>query len=118
MLAGKTSARNNVEKSLPQANLFFFSQQLFKWQANFLSMIPHMNISSQDLRRAIKHHLICFGGNRKLKIYGALSCAMGKRMKRENRVFFASERQAIHNGYRPCGHCMKNKYKHWKNGII
>ena len=111
-------ARDNVEKLLPLANLFVLTQQLSKRQAKFLSMIHHLDISSQAVHSAIKHHLICLGGNRKLKIYGTLSCFTGKRMKRENRVFFASEREAIQNGYRPCGHCMKKKYQHWKNGII
>jgi len=35
-------------------------------------------------------------------------------MKKENRVFFSSEQEAINNGYRPCGHCMIEKYKIWK----
>ncbi|MGN6478422.1 MAG: Ada metal-binding domain-containing protein [Flavipsychrobacter sp.] len=54
----------------------------------------------------------------RLKIYGSLSCSSGKRMKRSNRIFFVSEAEAIENGYRPCGHCMKNEYKNWKNGIV
>ncbi len=39
-------------------------------------------------------------------------------MKRENRVFFSSEKEAIANGFRPCGHCMKQKYQKWKNEVI
>jgi methylphosphotriester-DNA--protein-cysteine methyltransferase len=35
-------------------------------------------------------------------------------MKMENRVFFASEKEAVDEGYRPCGHCMKEQYKLWK----
>jgi methylphosphotriester-DNA--protein-cysteine methyltransferase len=35
-------------------------------------------------------------------------------MKKENRVFFISEREAIKNGYRPCGNCLHKKYKIWK----
>ncbi len=57
-------------------------------------------------------------GNRKLRIYGTLQCRSGKRMKRENRVFFATESEAIQNGYRPCGHCMKKNYQKWKDGVI
>ncbi|WP_262902036.1 Ada metal-binding domain-containing protein [Pinibacter aurantiacus] len=53
---------------------------------------------------------INFGGNAKLKIYGKLSCKSGKRMKRENRVFFHSGEEAILSGYRPCGHCMRKEY--------
>ena len=81
-------------------------------------MIKHKNISDSELRSKIKNQEIRFGGNKKLKIYGLLSCKSGKRMKRENRVFFSSEQEAIENDFRPCGHCMKNEYKNWKNGII
>lgn len=69
-------------------------------------MIQHSAISDSDLRTKIRRSKICFGGNRKLKIYGTLSCNSGKRMKCENRVFFASEQEAQQNNYRPCGHCM------------
>ena len=41
-----------------------------------------------------------------------------KRMKKENRIFFESEKTAIKNGYRPCGLCMKEKYKNWKDGSV
>jgi hypothetical protein len=51
-------------------------------------MIYHDEISDCYLRNKIKNAEICLGGNRKLKIYGTLKCASGKRMKRENRVFF------------------------------
>jgi methylphosphotriester-DNA--protein-cysteine methyltransferase len=81
-------------------------------------MIEHNKITDADLRYKIKNREICFGGNKKLKIYGTLKCAAGKRMKRENRVFFASEKEAGQNGFRPCGHCMKTEYKKWKNGLI
>jgi methylphosphotriester-DNA--protein-cysteine methyltransferase len=76
-------------------------------------MIKHLDINDIDLRSKIKQKEICFGGNRKLKIYGTLQCKSGKRMKRENRVFFTSANQAIENGFRPCGHCMKTAYKLW-----
>jgi methylphosphotriester-DNA--protein-cysteine methyltransferase len=32
-------------------------------------------------------------------------------MKKENRVFFRSEREAKQCGFRPCGHCMKLKHQ-------
>lgn len=81
-------------------------------------MLQHIKISDSELLRKIKNGEICFGGNRKLKIYGTLKCSSGKRMKRENRVFFLSESEAIKNGFRPCGHCMKTEYLKWKNGLI
>lgn len=81
-------------------------------------MIKHSEISDSELRSKIKQQKICFGGNRKLNIYGTLSCTSGKRMKRENRIFFSSEQETQQNNYRPCGHCMKVEYKKWKNGFI
>jgi hypothetical protein len=59
---------------------------------------------------------INLSGNGKLKIYGTLKCASGKRMKDMNRVFFATEVEAVSLGYRPCGHCMKQQYRQWKAG--
>lgn len=76
-------------------------------------MINHLDITDLDLRSKIKQKEICFGGNRKLKIYGTLRCKSGKRIKRENRVFFVSKNEALKNEYRPCGHCMKAEYKKW-----
>ncbi|AJW62696.1 Metal binding domain of Ada [Elizabethkingia miricola] len=81
-------------------------------------MIKHIDISDLELRSKIRRKDILLGGNRKLKIYGTLSCTSGKRMKRENRVFFISEQDALEKAYRPCGHCMKEQYSKWKNGII
>lgn len=71
----------------------------------------HIDIPDIFLRSEIRKHRIAFSGNNKLKIYGLLSCTSGKRMKRENRVFFSSENDAVLNGFRPCGHCMKSNYK-------
>ncbi len=78
-------------------------------------MIDHTEISDIELKKKIKQQDVSFGGNKQLKIYGTLNCTSGKRMKKENRVFFRSERQAVKNGYRPCGHCMSAQYKTWKN---
>ena len=72
-------------------------------------MIHHISINPQPLIRKIKNREVVFAGNKKLKIYGVLSCSSGKRMKKENRVFFSSEQEALNNGYRPCGHCMIEK---------
>jgi methylphosphotriester-DNA--protein-cysteine methyltransferase len=81
-------------------------------------MIRHTEIGDKELRRSIKNKTILLGGNLKLKIYGSLSCRSGKRMKKENRVFFISEEQAKENGFRPCGHCMKTKYQEWTCSIM
>lgn len=77
-------------------------------------MIDHSEINNRELLKKIKQKEIYFGGNKKLKIYGTLNCASGKRMKKENRVFFISEKEALENGYRPCGNCLRKKYKIWK----
>jgi methylphosphotriester-DNA--protein-cysteine methyltransferase len=62
----------------------------------------------------IEARQVVLAGNLKLKIYGRLNCPSGKRMKLQNRVFFASEGEAIGLGFRPCGHCMKEAYSAWK----
>ena len=83
-------------------------------------MIRHDDIENneqgkRELHQLIRQKRILSGGNLRLKIYGTLQCASGKRMLRGNRVFFSSEEEAISNGFRPCGNCMKVKYRQWKN---
>jgi methylphosphotriester-DNA--protein-cysteine methyltransferase len=72
-------------------------------------MIAHDEITSKALFRLMRLSEISFAGNIKLKIYGRLSCRSGKRMKRGNRVFFKTEREALNHGFRPCGHCMRKR---------
>lgn len=81
-------------------------------------MILHTEIKDDDLRSQIRNGRVCYAGNSKLKIFGLLQCSSGKRMKRENRVFFSSEQEPRNKNYRPCGHCMKTAYKEWKDGFI
>jgi hypothetical protein len=59
------------------------------------------------------------GGNLKSKIYGRFDCGAAIRALKmggyeKYRVFFADEETAIAAGYRPCGTCMREKYKAWK----
>ena len=82
-------------------------------------MITHNSFENNDtgnrqLLGLIRRHTIVLGGHRKLKIYGTLQCRSGKRMLRENRVFFTSEAEAIAASFRPCGHCMRDAYLAWK----
>ena len=77
-------------------------------------MFHHTEVTKRKLKSLIDNGTIRFGGNKPLKIYGTLTCKSGKRMKRENRVFFKSEKEAINKGYRPCGHCMREEYQNWK----
>lgn len=85
-------------------------------------MIAHEQITDVLLHGKIIRKEITLGGNKKLKIYGTLHCQSGKRMLRKNRVLFNSEQEALQNDYRPCGHCLSEKYKIWKiknsNGLI
>tara|TARA_R110000796_G_scaffold96719_1_gene202964 strand:- start:373713 stop:373961 length:249 start_codon:yes stop_codon:yes gene_type:complete len=81
-------------------------------------VIYQTEIDNSELLGKIRRREIRWAGNRKLKIYGTLNCASGRRMKRENRVFFYSLDQAKLNGFRPCGHCMRTEYLNWKNRIV
>jgi len=76
-------------------------------------MFHHSEFDKEELRRLIKNQSITLAGNSRLKIYGLLSCASGKRMKRQNRVFFVSNKDVLKNGYRPCGHCLPKEYQAW-----
>lgn len=66
------------------------------------------------------------GGNGRAKIYGRLDCpaalrALGHPAKDvyiSSRVFFADEETAIAAGYRPCGSCMRERYRLWKEGRL
>ncbi|AYL94057.1 Ada metal-binding domain-containing protein [Mucilaginibacter celer] len=86
-------------------------------------MIRHLDLGtsgferSRKLKQLIDAGEVRFGGFVKLKIYGLLKCPAGKRMKVENRVFFASEDEALRAGYRPCGRCMKEDYLKWKTSL-
>jgi len=76
-------------------------------------MIKHSELSSASVKIQIKNKEIRFAGNSHLKIYGTLHCKSGKRMKKDNRIFFKSERAAIEEGFRPCGNCLKEDYRKW-----
>lgn len=79
-------------------------------------MVSHSDLHPHHLRSLIRKGTIAWAGNQNLYIYGTLKCASGRRMKKANRVFFSTEKEAIQNGYRPCGHCMKAAYQKWKTG--
>ena len=81
-------------------------------------MFHHIELEKQKLKSLIKNGEIVLGGNKRLKIYGRLSCKSGKRMKVKNRVFFSSEKEAINFDYRACGHCMKTKYQQWRRNFL
>ncbi len=61
-----------------------------------------------------------FGGHRKRRVYGLLTCKAARRALgtgssyAQQRVFFADEATARAAGYHPCGTCMPDEYKAWK----
>ncbi len=61
------------------------------------------------------------GGHRRQRIYGRLDCPAALRAIRRGgyvnqRVFFASEADAIAAGYRPCAVCLPAAYRAWQQG--
>ena len=59
------------------------------------------------------------GGHSRQKVYGRLDCPVALSFLRRGfeprfRVFFADEDVAIAAGYRPCGACLREKYREWK----
>lgn len=81
-------------------------------------MIEHNTLSESNIMKLVRNGSISHAGNAQLKIFGKLNCKSGKRMKKENRVFFKNRDEAFSLGFRPCGHCLNSEYKNWKNGII
>jgi hypothetical protein len=77
-------------------------------------MRNHELLASKELKLLLKNRKIQLAGNVRLKIYGLLTCASGRRMRKENRVFFENEAEAIQLGFRPCGHCMYGQYQKWR----
>lgn len=73
-------------------------------------MLQHIDLSSADVRSLIRRRTIQLAGNRRLRIYGMLSCPSGKRMKIANRVFFSALLEATMAGYRPCARCLPKEY--------
>lgn len=69
----------------------------------------HKHLSKDELRHLLRKGEITLAGNLRLKIYGILRCYSGKRMKRENRIFFTGEVEAVNPGFRACMHCMCNR---------
>ncbi|MEE1944035.1 Ada metal-binding domain-containing protein [Pedobacter sp. KR3-3] len=81
-----------------------------------MNKYPYQQLKEIAIQRASGD--IKLAGNKKLKIYGLLSCASGKRMKSENRIFFQSVTEAVNLGYRPCARCLLRDYQNWKNGLV
>jgi methylphosphotriester-DNA--protein-cysteine methyltransferase len=72
----------------------------------------------RSLLNSIRAGEFAWAGNKRLKIFGTLQCTSGQRMASYNRVFFHSKEQALQQGYRPCGHCLKTDYQLWKRNNV
>lgn len=81
-------------------------------------MYLHSELSKSAIFKLIRHGTVKMAGYKKNKIYGLLHCKAGKRMNKENRVFFLNEQEAIDQGYRPCGACLPQQHKKWKATTI
>ena len=62
------------------------------------------------------------GGNRRQRVYGTMDCGVARDQLRRfpdtmraHRVFFADEASAVAAGYRPCGSCLREAYRRWKD---
>ena len=77
-------------------------------------MWVHKQLTRAELSQHLKNENITLAGNGRLKIFGLLTCSSGKRMKKENRIFFKNEAEAIQLGFRPCGHCRYEQYQKWR----
>ena len=80
-------------------------------------MIEHKKNSAEQVRSLIHGNKITYAGNIPAKIYGTLTCSSGKRMKKVNRTFFVDSKEAILAGFRPCGKCLRQEYKIWKEQV-
>jgi hypothetical protein len=60
------------------------------------------------------------GGHSRTRVYGRLDCPVALSLirrgfdVRRTRVFFADEETAIAAGYRPCGSCLRERYRQWR----
>jgi methylphosphotriester-DNA--protein-cysteine methyltransferase len=59
------------------------------------------------------------GGHARTKVYGTMDCPVALSLLRRgfqprHRVFFADEETAIAAGFRPCGACLRTRYREWR----
>jgi methylphosphotriester-DNA--protein-cysteine methyltransferase len=59
------------------------------------------------------------GGHARTRVYGRLDCPVALSLLRRgfaprHRVFFADEETAIAAGFRPCGACLRARYREWQ----
>lgn len=105
-------------------NKFLMEQiELLMWSQPEMLRKPYYFLTDKDNKQYLSDTPGQFGGHYKLKIYGRLDCPSANRYVQKgqyvkHRVFFADEQTAIAAGYRPCGICMKERYRQWKKDPI
>ena len=77
------------------------------------------SLKDKETKQYISESPGAIGGHKKLKIYGRLDCPSANRYVAKgqyvrHRVFFDSVDTAVAAGFRPCGTCMPEAYKKWK----
>ena len=85
--------------------------------------LPHYFLQDANNKTYLSKKPGTLGGHYKLKIYGRLDCPSAARYIAKgqyvrHRVFFEDEDTAIAAGYRPCGICMKEAYRKWKENHL
>lgn len=80
---------------------------------------PIFFLKDKENKQYISESPGAIGGHKKLKIYGRLDCPSANRYVAKgqyvrHRVFFDSVDTAVAAGFRPCGTCMPEAYKKWK----
>lgn len=108
-----------VDPSFRKNKLLMEQCELIQWTPKEeLEKKPYI-LTDKNKRQYLSAKPGALGGHRKLKIYGRLDCPSANRYVKKgqyvrNRVFFEDEDTAILAGFRPCGVCMPEAYKKWK----
>lgn len=108
-----------VDPSFQKNKLLMEQCELIQWTPEEeLEKKPYI-LTDKNKRQYLSAKPGALGGHRKLKIYGRLDCPSANRYVKKgqyvrNRVFFEDEDTAILAGFRPCGVCMPEAYKKWK----
>ena len=108
-----------IDESFKKNKLLMEQIELLMWSKPEVLEKPFYFLTNKDNKQYLSDTPGQFGGHRKLKIYGRLDCPSANRYVQQgeyvkHRVFFKDEATATAAGYRPCGICMKERYRQWK----
>ena len=82
-------------------------------------LVGHYTLIGRDGRPYASEVKGQLGGNRRTKVYGTMDCPVALSLLRrgfepKHRMFFLDEETAIAAGFRPCGACMRERYREWR----